>query len=292
MSKNPLLSQCVCLISPYKRWIDLYCQTTMGTDALQSKVIDNAQQLNEHLSEQSNGDLFGEKTFFHLQFKQFSTLKLALSIKSHHIFSITSATKPQIQSLAKASMPVKVMQYPKRSDLQTMVHQFAKQKNIQIPLTHLLEGHDDNIDNILEACEREHLLSLNQSPVTHHNPVHSTTTRGFDICKLIYQSALKDIATLVQGLNHTEMNSAYWLITKHLHIHHQSSTLSGADLMKLTPFKPLHASINQWHAKHQKHLVSYLKLAWQFESKMKGGVGSDLKTILLDLALKMGQPHG
>lgn len=292
MSKNLLLSQCVCLISPYKRWIDLYCQTTIGTNSLHSKVIDNAQQLNEHLSEQSTGDLFGERPFFHLQFKQFSTLKLALSIQSHHIFSITSATKPQIQGLTKSSILVKVMQYPKRSDLQTLVHQFAKQKNIQIPLTHLLETQDDNIDNILEACEREHLLSLSQSTLSNRNQVHRTTTRGFDICKLIYQSALKDIVTLVQGLNPSEMNSAYWLITKHLHIHHQASTLTHTDLMKLTPFKPLHASITRWHLTHQKYLTKYLKLAWQFESKMKGGVGSDLKTILLDLALKMGQPHG
>lgn len=264
----------------------------MGTEKLQIKLIDNAQQLNEHLMRQDNGDLFGEKAFYHLHFKQFSVLKQALSIKTHHIFSIALATKAQIQILSKEGLNVKVMQYPKRSDLQTLIYQFATLKNIQTPLNHLLESQDDNIDNILEACEREHLLSLANHQVTHSHHVHSTTTRGFDICKLIYQSASKDIKLLVQGLNATEMNSAYWLICKHLHIHHQNSALSSAELMKLTPFKPLHTAISQWHLKHQRKIPEYLKLAWQFESKVKGGIGSELKIILLELALKMGQPHG
>lgn len=289
MSKNPLLTQCICLISPYRRWIDLFCQTFTSQTQLQHRTIENDQQLTEHLLLQSNGDLFGHQSFYHLHFKQFATLKQALSIRSQHIFSIDSATKLQIQTLAATSITIKIMQYPKRSDLQTIIHQFAQQKNMTTSLNHLLEGHDDHIDHILEACEREHLLSLNPSPTSDKNQVHSTSSRGFDICKLIYQFNTKQIATLIHELDVNEMMSAYWLICKHLHIHHQTPSLSGSDLIKLTPFKPIHSSIEQWHKQHKKKLAQYLQLAFKFENKLKGGIGSDLKIILLELALKMGQ---
>ena len=287
MTEIPPLSSSVCIVSSFKRWIDLYCHHLLSYTP-STVSIESSQDLDDYVQMQQMQSLFSDAPkISHLSFKKITQLKSALSqLKQPHILSISQLSKAQMKSIQTSNLTIKDMQYPKRADLQTTVHMFAKAKNSHCNFTHLLQSANDNPDEILEACDRQHLLNLNESD---NQTKTAANVKSFDLLPLIYQMKPQAITNIIAHLTDEDLLAAYWQICKHFYLLTLHPELSTPQLMQLTPWRSLHPQIKIWQRQHHRHLRKYLEICHRIEMAIKGSHDINIRCLVLDLAIRAGQ---
>ena len=283
----PEINSPVCIISPHKRWIDIYCHHLLSYTP-STIAIESEQDIEDHIQMQQMQSLFSEKKAIpHLSFKKITQLKSAIkNIKTPHVFSISQLSKAQIKSIqGNDRLVIKDMQYPKRSDMQTAINMFAKSKNSTCSFTHLLKSTNDNLDEILEACERQHLLNLKPNSKQAQTATH---VKGFDLLPLIYQMQPQAIANMVSHLTDEDLMVVYWQICKHFYIL-SLYPISTPQLMQITPWRSLHPQIKIWQRRHQRNLRQYMQMCHRIELTIKGATDLNTRNLIFDLVIKAGQ---
>ncbi len=290
--RNSQTPETICLVSPYRRWIDLYCQILAGNRSVTHQHIETEKQLQEHIQSTQHNSLFSDNPFYHLSFNKPALLSQSIKLNTAAIFlSINQMSYAQIKSLSKLQITIKDMQYPSRSDLQTVIHHFAKQRKTSCSFNHLLQEHSSNIDDILEACERQYLLSLDLQN-NEKTAIYHSSPNGFRIAEFIYREDPSAIKRILDRLDPQQMTSAYWLIVKQLGVFSQSPELTSAELMQISPLRSLHTIIKTWYSRHRKKITQYRQMCIQIEEKMKGSKGPDLEQLIMFLFLSMGRSNG
>ena len=146
---------------PYRKWTDLYISNTIGQSSIQSKVITKESDIHELACEKVTGSLFGDSPLYHIIVPTFTLLKTATQVlKPPCIFSTSAINSRQKKTLVEAKVEVMDMQYPKSSDVNTALHLFKKLHGSHANFNNLISRHSSNLDDLLEACERQQLLSL------------------------------------------------------------------------------------------------------------------------------------